>query len=141
MSSTTSGGQPAAPAATAAPAVEARFTQADLDAARAAGVTHGAQAERERSSAILAHDAAQGRSALAQQCVATGLTLEQSAAILAAAPAAPAATAAASPFAQHMAALGNPKVSGTEAPGDDITAPAAIAASWDAAFGIQPGRA
>ena len=45
-----------------------------------------------------------------------------------------------SQFAQHMAALGNPKVSGTDAPQEDAN-PAAIAASWDAAFGTPAGRA
>lgn len=131
MSGTTTGGQQAAtPPQT--------FTQADLDAARAEGVKQGAQAERERGSAILAHDAAKGRTELALQCVATGLTVEQSAAILGAAPAA--AAGQGSQFAQHMAALGNPKVSGTDAPQEDAN-PAAIAASWDAAFGTPAGRA
>ncbi len=133
MSGTTTGGQQAAtPPQT--------FTQADLDAARAEGVKQGAQAERERGSAILAHDAAKGRTELALQCVATGLTVEQSAAILGAAPAAAAAAGQGSQFAQHMAALGNPKVSGTDAPQEDAN-PAAIAASWDAAFGTPAGRA
>ncbi len=132
MSSTTQGGNQAA----------TTFTQADLDAARAEGASQGTQAERERTSAILGHEAAQGRTALAVQCVTSGLSADQAAAILAAAPVAPAASAQAQggQFAQHMAALGNPKVTGTEASQEDA-APAAIAASWDMAFGIHPGRA
>lgn len=136
MSGTTTGGQQAAN--TPQP-----FTQADLDTARAEGIKQGTQAERDRTAAILAHEAAQGRTELAHQCVATGLTVEQSAAILGAAPVAPAAAAAGqgNQFAQHMAALGNPKVTGTDAPDDAATNPGAVAASWDTAFGIQPGRA
>jgi ClpP class serine protease len=138
MSGNTPGGQQAA-TTTAAPA--AQFTQADLDAARAEGATQGAQAERERTSAILTHEAAQGRTELAIQCVTSGLSAEQAAAILGAAPKAPAAQAGAgNQFAQHMAALGNPNVTGTE-PSQEDAAPAAVAASWDAAFGIKPGHA
>ncbi|ADV01267.1 peptidase S49 [Alicycliphilus denitrificans BC] len=138
MSGNTPGGQQAA-TTTAAPA--AQFTQADLDTARAEGATQGAKAERERTSAILTHEAAQGRTDLAIQCVTSGLSADQAAAILGAAPKAPAAQAGAgNQFAQHMAALGNPKITGTE-PSQEEAGPAAIAASWDMAFGIQPGRA
>lgn len=137
MPGNTQGGQQAA--TTTAPA--AQFTQSDLDAARTEGAKQGAQAERERTSAILAHEAAQGRTELAIQCVSSGLSADQAAAILGAAPKAPAAQAGAgNQFAQHMSALGNPKVTGTE-PSQDAAAPAAVAASWDMAFGIQPGRA
>ena len=134
MSGNTTGGNQAA----------ATFTQADLDAARAEGlqqgIAQGTQAERDRTSAILGHEAAQGRTALAVQCVTSGLSADQAAAILGAAPAANAAPAASggNQFAQHMAALGNPKVQGNEAPSDDAASAQAIAASWDTAFGIQP---
>lgn len=137
MSGNTTGGQQAA--TTAAPA--AQFSQSDLDAARAEGAAQGAKAERDRTSAILTHEAAQGRNDLAVQCITSGLSAEQAGAILAAAPKAqPAASAAGSQFAQHMAALGNPQVTGTDAPQGD-GGPAAVAASWDAAFGIPVGRA
>lgn len=113
---------------------------ADASAAAAANAAAAAmQAERERTAAILALPTAAQHTALAHQCIALGLSVEQSSAILAAAPAA--TTAAANPFAQHMAALGNPKVTGTEAPDAEAAAPAVVAASWDSAFGIHPGRA
>jgi signal peptide peptidase SppA len=140
MSGTSVAGAPA-PAATATPAVPAAtFSQADLDAAREAGRAEGhdqgATAERTRVQAIFALPAAAAQPALAQQCVATGLTAEQATAILGAAPTAPAAPAAAAPaapaptaaapanpFATHMAALGNPAVTGLEgAKPDDAAA-------------------
>lgn len=113
---------------------------ADASAAAASAAAAAMQAERERTAAVLALPNAAQHTALAHQCIALGLSVEQSTAILAAAPVAPPA-AAVNPFAQHMAALGNPKVSGTEAPDAEAAGPAAIAASWDAAFGIHPGRA
>ena len=134
MSGNTQGGNQAA----------ATHTQADLDAARAEGlqqgIAQGTQAERERTSAILNHEAAQGRTALAVQCVTTGLSAEQAGAILAASPAAPAAGAQAqgNQFAQHMAALGNPNVQGNEAPDDAAASAQAVTSMWDAGFGIQP---
>lgn len=130
-----------AAAATAAAAAAAAAAQPDLAAARAAGIEHGIQAERERTAAILTHAQAQGRSALAIQCVTSGLSVEQAGAILASAPQASVPSASANAFAQHMAALGNPATSGTDAPEHDHNGPGALAASWDAAFGIQPGRA
>lgn len=100
-----------APAGNEAPA---SFTQANLDAARAeghaAGLQAGTDAERARVSGILTHPNAEGRTALASQCIASGLSVEQSAAMLAAAPAATAAQAAANPFAAAMNAVGNPPV-------------------------------
>lgn len=149
MPGTIAGGQqaatPTAPTASTAPAAATGPSQPELDAAHAAGVAHGTQAERERTSAILTHAAAQGRTALAIQCVTSGLSAEQAGAILASAPQAPtpatAPAAATNPFAQHMAALGNPATTGTEAPEHDPDSPAATAASWDAAFGIPAGRA
>lgn len=96
----------------------AAFSQADLDSARAEGRTEGAHAERTRVSAILGHEAATNRTALALQCVTSGLSAEQAGAILAASPAAPAASAKGqepvNAFAAVMTAMGNPAVSGIE---------------------------
>ena len=109
-------------------------TQADLDAARADGITQGAKAERERTASILGHESAKGRADLAMQCVSIGLTVEQSVALLGATPAAPTAAAAApaaapvAQFAAAMNALGNPEVTGHEGgegQGSDETALAA----------------
>lgn len=92
--------------------------QAELAAARAEGHAAGAAAERARVSSILGHEKATANMAVALSCINTGLTQEQSGAILAALPA-PAAAAAASTrnsgFDAAMAAIGNPKVSGIEA--------------------------
>lgn len=133
------GGQPTAnlPAQAANPPTNASATSAqDLDRARA----EGAQAERSRVSAILGHANAGANMALAMQCVSTGLTAEQASAILgAAAPqgGAQATTTQANPFAQAMGALGNPPVSGVEAANQRPDDPAAIAGSWDRAFGVH----
>lgn len=132
MSGNTSGGPQAA-----------TFTQADLDAARTEGVKQGVQAERERTSAILGSEGAKGRTEMALKCVTTGLTAEQATQILGieAAATPPATNAQGNQFAQHMSQLGNPKVAGQEKPEGDESDPKAIAASWDAAFGIPAGRA
>lgn len=108
----------------------ADLSQADVDRARAEGAT----AERARVSAILGHEAA-SCAPLALQCINTGLTIEQSTAILGAAPkaAAPQPAAAASGFAAAMAATGNPDVSGIEGKGEQNDE-AALAASILAAF-------
>ena len=115
--------------ATQQPATPA-LTQADVDRARAGG----AAAERARVSAILGHEAA-SCSPLALQCIGTGLTIEQSTAILGAAPkaAAPQPAAAASGLAAAMAAIGNPDVSGLDGKGEQNDE-AALAASILAAF-------
>jgi capsid assembly protease len=115
----------------------ATFTQTDLDATYQRGLTagreEGAKAERERASAILAHDEAKDRGALALQCVTTGLSVEQSAAILAAAPkVAPAA--AANGFAAAMAGVRNPDVRAGESKGTESD-PKAIASMWEQAHG------
>lgn len=128
--------QPTAPAASTTTAPAAGFSQVDLDKARAEAAT----AERARVSAILGHPAAATHPALAQQCIATGLSAEQAAGILGALPqaAAPVAPKAAdSQFAQAMQSLGNPKVSGVEASGTtpDENDPALIQNSWASAFG------
>ena len=110
-----------------------------LEQARA----EGAQAERARVSAILCHANAAANPTLAQTCIAGGLTAEQAQGVLDAAPAAAAATApaaASNQFAQAMAALGNPNVSGVEAASPDGSAQAATqaAAGWGKAFGTAP---
>lgn len=102
----------AAPAPTGSvPAQPAALTQSDLNAAVATGVT----AERKRIESILEHPNASAQTALARQCIATGLSVEQSTAILGAV-VTTAAPAAANSFTAAMAAMGNPKVSGIEAP-------------------------
>ena len=131
-STTTAAATPVA-ASVAAPA------QASLEQARA----EGAQAERARVSAILGHANASANAALAQTCIAGGLTAEQAQGVLDAAPAATAAAApaaASNQFAQAMAALGNPNVSGVEAASPDCSAQAATqaAAGWGKAFGTAP---
>ncbi|MFD2755392.1 S49 family peptidase [Comamonas terrae] len=129
-----------APSATA-PAVAAAPAQASVEAARA----EGAQAERARVTAILGHANAAANPALAQSCISGGLTAEQARGVLDAAPAAAAAAPAASAvatnqFAQAMAALGNPNVSGAEAagPGGSAQAATQAAAGWGKAFGTAP---
>ncbi|MCW5648357.1 MAG: S49 family peptidase [Ramlibacter sp.] len=111
------------PATAAAPA----SAQADTDRA--------VQAERARTTGILNHAEAKGRTALAHQCVASGLSVEAAGAILAAAPK---DAGAAQPFAAAMTAIGNPAVNGTESPPAlDAESPQVIAGSWDKAFGIK----
>ncbi|MBS3018696.1 hypothetical protein DJFAAGMI_01428 [Comamonas sp. PE63] len=127
----------AAPVASAAAAAAA--APQGLEQARA----EGAQAERARVSAILGHANAPANAALAQTCIAGGLTAEQAQGVLDAAPAVAAAAApaaAANQFAQAMAALGNPNVSGVEAASPDGSAQAATqaAAGWGKAFGTAP---
>lgn len=140
MSSTApeAGNQPAAPAAPAAAApVAPAQPQAAIDAARA----EGAQAERARVGAILGHANAAANPALAQTCISAGLTAEQAKGVLDAAPAAaaPAApVAATNPFAQAMASMGNPQVSGVEPKGDaQEMSGAAIQNTWASAFGTK----
>lgn len=128
----------AAPAAASAAAPVAAASQG-LEQARA----EGAQAERARVSAILGHAHAAANPTLAQTCISGGLTAEQAQGVLDAAPAAAAAAApvaASNQFAQAMAALGNPNVSGVEAASPDGSAQAATqaAAGWGKAFGTAP---
>jgi signal peptide peptidase SppA len=122
----TGGQQPATPT----------FSQADLDRARAEGHDTGARAERDRVTGIFAHQAAASNVALSIQCVNAGLSVEQASGILGALPT-PAAPAAAqgTGFAAAMATLGNPQVSGIEAPqGDAATQEAALASQILASF-------
>jgi signal peptide peptidase SppA len=89
MSGTTQGGQTAATPQTAASASATAFTQADLDAARAAGLaqgrTEGAAAERDRIAAVRAQSLP-GHEALIDQLAADGHTTgpQAAAAVLAA---------------------------------------------------------
>lgn len=101
--------------------------KAACDAARADGQQQGAKAERERVTAILGHPHARACHELALQCIATGLTVDQAAAILAAVPAQ--AAAPATDFATHMAKVSNPDVSGIEGPADAEKAAETLVAS------------
>lgn len=132
MSGNTSPGGPTPAISTPA---SASYTQADVDGARA----QGAAAERTRVGAILGHQGAATNMAMAVQCVNTGLTAEQAVAILGAAPASAAAPGNA--FAAAMANVGNPKVSGVEGKPDTQDDPAALAGSWNRAFGIASQNA
>lgn len=131
-STTTTAAAPAQ-AAVSAPA------QASLEQARA----EGANAERARVAAILGHANASANPAIAQQCISTGLSAEQAKGFLDVAPAAAVTAAAATasapanPFAQAMAAMGNPDVSGMEAAAPDSAsaANAQTEAGWGQAFG------
>jgi signal peptide peptidase SppA len=107
------------------------ITQTDLDKARAEGHAAGIAAESARVSGILALPAAKGNPELAQTCISTGLSIEQSTAILSAAPQPITAVteSAASPFAAAMAATKNPDVSGVEAAAPAGNAEAALADS------------
>lgn len=136
-STETTAAAPVAPAAASAeaPAVAAP-AQASLEQARAEGVA----AEHARVAAILGHANASANPAIAQQCISTGLSAEQAKGFLDVAPAAAAATTAsvpANPFAQAMAAMGNPDVSGMEAAAPDsaTAASAQTEAGWGQAFG------
>ena len=86
----------------------AGFTQADLDRVRqdalAEGIKQGVAAEQARASAILNHPEAKGRTPTAIAAVSMGLSIEQAAAMLAAAPTVAAALpSAGSEFAREMA--------------------------------------
>ena len=118
---------------------------AEIERARA----EGAQGERARVTAILGHGSAAAHMPLALQCIATGLSADQSTAILGAAgpaasavpaaiPAAAAAAAGGGEFARAMAAIGNPAVSGVEGAAPQAEQPGAVSATWDRAFGISP---
>ena len=120
-------------------------TATDVERARA----EGAQGERARVTAILGHASAAAHMPLALQCIATGLSADQSTAILGAAgpgasavpaviPAAAATAAGGGEFARAMAAIGNPAVSGVEGAAPQAEQPGAVSATWDRAFGISP---
>ena len=130
---------PAAPAGatattTTTAAAPATASQADLDKARA----EGAAAERARVTAITSHANAAANPAITQQCIATGLSVEQAKGFLDAAPTTAAATTG-NQFAAAMAALGNPNVSGVEAaaPQGGAAETQAGGAGWDKAFGVS----
>jgi signal peptide peptidase SppA len=128
--------QPAAESQAPATPTTAAITQADLEKARgeghAAGVAAGTKAERDRVTGILAHKEADGRGALAVQCVANGLTVEAAGSLLAAAPKA----AAQGPFAAAMDRTPNPDVKAGEDNVEQLE-PQAIQASWNKAFHID----
>ncbi len=133
----------AAPAAASAAAPVASAAAASAPQGLEQARAEGAQAERARVSAILGHANAAANPTLAQTCIAGGLTAEQAQGVLDAAPAAAVAAlapAATNQFAQAMAALGNPNVSGVEAASPDGSAQAATqaAAGWGKAFGTAP---
>ena len=114
------------------------FSQADIDRAKAeahaAGVKAGMEAERTRITGIYGHAESAGRRAMADKCVSMGLSVEQAAELLAAAPKDATPQAAANPFAAAMGAVGNPATSGVEAPATDVPDEAALAAQVLAAF-------
>lgn len=126
-------------AAAPAQAAVSASAQASLEQARA----EGAAAERARVAAILGHANASANPAIAQQCISTGLSAEQAKGFLDVAPAAAVTAAAATasapanPFAQAMAAMGNPDVSGMEAAAPDSASAANVQteAGWGQAFG------
>lgn len=110
---------------------DATFTQTDIDAARqsgekaglAAGIKQGATQERERVTAILNHDNAEGRAAQAQTiATTTDLSAEQAGALLASMPVAQldAVASGASQFGKVMREL-NPDLGADagESEGDD----------------------
>lgn len=110
------------------------FTQADLDRVRAEahaeGRSAGMDAERTRVAGILTHAEAADRTALAHQCITTGLSVEQAGAILGASPKAVSVqTSAHSPFAAAMAAVGNPDVPATAEPEGKVDTDEKLAAS------------
>lgn len=127
------------------------LAQADIDKARAEGhaagkaeglnegAAQGAKAERERVGAILGHKDAAGKTELAVTCITSGLSVEQSGAILAAAPGKVEAVHG-NAFAAAMAATGNPNVQGIEGKEVDLESPQAVASSWDRAFGVKQAR-
>lgn len=105
------------------------LTEADVERARAEGRQQGAQAERDRVSGILGHQAAATHMSIAVSAITSGLSVEQASAILAAAPPPAPAAAGANAFAAAMGAQGNPKVSGIEAQGGNEGDEAALASS------------
>lgn len=131
MSDTNPGGNQPAATPAADPGAAA------LEQARAEGRAAGVQAERERAAAILGHERAASHTALAHQCIASGLSAEQSAAILAAAPSVAPPQPAANAFIAAMGALPNPAVSGIEPAGDGGNEASALAAQVLKSFGIS----
>lgn len=116
------------------------FTQVEIDKARAEGHQAGATAERDRISGILAHESAIAHPAMARQCIDSGLTAEQSTAILGTAPKHIQVEAIAKPgntFAAAMASVANPDVSGIEAGAESDNPEAALAGQILSAFGIK----
>lgn len=143
---TPAGGQPAATTPQTNVTAEAGGIADVQAAARAEGHAAGVQAERSRVGAILGHERAGAHMGVALQCINTGMTTEQAAAVLGALPAQAAAAAAqqasASPnqaFAAAMAAVGNPAVTGVEASADGVNPEAEAAAQVLATFRLASG--
>lgn len=98
------------------------------------GMTEGANAERGRISAILNHEAAEGREPQAKAlALETDLSPEAVAKVLAVSPKVE-TQAAGDQFSQHMAKLGNPKVGADNADDADQTSSEAAAQGWGKAF-------
>lgn len=127
----TAGAQPGAQTA-AVPSTPAPDT---APAAAGQDFASGVSAERERVAAILGHSAAASHQGIAQQCIQSGLSAEQAAGMLAAAASSAAPKpAAGAGFAQHMASLGNPAVSGVEGQDASEVDAQVAAAGWGTAF-------
>ena len=104
-------------------------TEADLTAAREAGIQAGVEQERARVAAILEHPEAEGRTELAHKAVATGLSVEHAAEMLAASP------KSVPGVLTSLQGAGNPDLR-PDTPDDvEPDSPQAIEASWDRAFG------
>jgi len=125
-------------AATTEPAGDA----AALDKAKAqafadgkqAGMSEGATAERTRISAILNHEAAQGREPQAKAlALETDLSPEAAAKVLAVSPKVDAPKAEGDQFAKHMAKLGNPDV-GADTEAEQQTENVVAMNGWNKAF-------
>lgn len=95
----------------------ANFTQAERERARAEAFNEAVLAERVRIVSILSLPESEGRFEVAKQLALTpGMTSETARQILLRVPVAAQRIQHANPFAQAMAALGNPDVCGIEGP-------------------------
>lgn len=124
-----------------AEAQTATFTQADIDqaksAAHAEGYEAGLNAERERITGIYTHAEAEGRKALADQCVSMGLSVDQAAQLLASAQVEQVqAQAIVDPLAAAMSQVANPQVGALSAE-DENSDEAEIARIAAIAVGIK----
>jgi len=104
---------------------------AGYEAGKQEGMVAGAAAERSRISAILNHEAAEGRQTQAAAfALETDMTAEQAVKVLALSPK-EAAAAQGDQFSEYMAKLGNPDVGADK---DNDANPAAVSQGWDAAM-------
>jgi signal peptide peptidase SppA len=105
---------------------------AGFEAGKQEGLTAGASAERNRISAILNHEAAQGREAQAKAlALDTDLAPEAAAKVLAVSPKVETPKAEGDQFSKHMAKLSNPDV---DADADDEPTAASATQGWNQAF-------